>query len=88
MTTFVKNYIGKGTQINGMDIVKITLKVQDILMHKYEKEWVEYVTFEVAKLKEADKYNRTHTCYVSTKEEGSQVSEPAPKKAGKKTVKK
>jgi hypothetical protein len=45
-----------------------------------------YVTFEVAKLKEPDKFGRTYTCYISKKVET--VNEPAPKKASDKKTKK
>ena len=89
MKTFVKNYIGKGTQVNGLNIVKITLKMEDVMKHVYEKEGKQYLTFELAELKEADKFERTHTCYVSTLSEttGKEPSSnktPAKKKASKK----
>lgn len=73
MKTYTKNYIGKGKQVNGLDVVRMTLKVDDLIQHKYEKEGIEYITFEIAKLKESDKFGRTHTAYVS------KVEEPAPK---------
>ena len=81
MKNFTKNYIGKGKQINTMDIVKITLKMEDIMKFKYEKEGAEYVTFEIARMREADKYGRTHTAYVSTMAEEPAV---APKKSTRK----
>jgi len=31
----------------------------------YEKDGNQYLTFEISELKEKDKYNRTHTCYVT-----------------------
>ena len=69
MKVYTKNYIGKGTQVENMDIVKITLKVEDILKHKHEYKDVEYITFEVAKMQKPDTFNRTHTAYITTKEE-------------------
>jgi len=69
MKSFKKNYIGKGTQVENMDIVKVTLKVEDVLKHKHEYEGNEYITFEVAKMRKPDNFNRTHTAYVSTLEE-------------------
>ena len=66
MTNFMKTYIGKGKQISNYDIVKVTLTAAEVLKHKYTKDGVEYITFEVAKMKEADKYGRTHTAYVKT----------------------
>ena len=65
MTNFTKTYIGKGKQNPHYDIIKITLPIQEVLKHKYEKDGVEYITFELAKMKEADKYQRTHTAYIA-----------------------
>jgi len=31
MKSYKKNYIGKGTQVENMDIAKVTLKVEEIL---------------------------------------------------------
>jgi hypothetical protein len=69
MKSFKKNYIGKGTQVENMEIVKVTLKVEEILKHKHEYDGNEYLTFEVAKMKQADNFGRTHTAYVTTREE-------------------
>ena len=66
MKSYNKNYIGKGTKVENMDIVKVTLKVQDILKHKHDFEGKEYITFEVAKMQQPDKFDRTHTAYVTT----------------------
>lgn len=74
MKSFKKNYIGKGKEVvtsNGekLDIVKVTLKVSEVLKHKHEYEGEEYITFEVARMQKPDDYERTHTAYVSTLEE-------------------
>jgi len=61
MKSYKKNYIGKGTQVENMEIVKVTLKVDEVLN--------EYITFEVAKMKQPDNFGRTHTAYVTTREE-------------------
>ena len=66
MKSFKKNYIGKGTQVENMEIVKVTLKVEEILKHKHEFEGSEYITLEVARMKQADKFGRSHTAYVTT----------------------
>lgn len=71
---FKKNYIGKGKQVvtkagKKLDIVKVTLKVKDILKHKHEYEGEEYITFEVAQMQKPDDFNRSHTAYVTTLEE-------------------
>ena len=65
MKSFKKNYVGKGSQVENMEIVKVTLKVDELLKHKHEYEGKEYVTIEVAKMQQPDKFNRTHTAYVS-----------------------
>ena len=52
-----------------MDIVKVTLKVEEVLKHKHEFEGNEYITLEVAKMQQPDKFGRTHTAYVTTRQE-------------------
>jgi hypothetical protein len=68
MKSYKKNYVGKGTQNEKLDIVRVTLKVEELLNHKHEFEGKEYVTLEVAKMQRPDKFGRTHTAYVSTLE--------------------
>ena len=41
----------------------------------YEKDGNRYLTFEISKLKEADKFNRTHTCYVTKLQENTSSEE-------------
>jgi hypothetical protein len=77
----VKNFIGKGKQVNGLDIAKITCKVEDILKYAYEWKGEQFVTFEVAKMKQPDSYGREYTAYVSQKQE---VAEPEVKPKSKK----
>jgi len=31
-----KNYIEKGTQVENLDIVKVTIRVEELLQHKHE----------------------------------------------------
>jgi phage protein D len=83
MKKFIKNYIGKGKSVEGLNIAKVTCKLDELIKYAYEYDGVKYVTFEVAKMKEADNYGRDFTVYVSKKEE---VTEEAPK--GKKKSKK
>lgn len=80
MKSYKKNYIGKGTQHETMEIVKITLKVEDLLKFQHEYNGEQYISFEVAKMQSRDKYGRTHTAYVTTSEE---IQEEAPKKVRK-----
>ncbi len=69
MKTFVKNYIGKGKQVAELQIVKVTCKLADLAKFAYEYDGIQYVTFEVAKMKSKDSFGRDHTCYVSHREE-------------------
>ena len=80
MKTFKKTYIGKGKQNPNFDIVKMTLKVDDFQNLIFEKEGVKYLTFEVAKMREADQYGRTHTAYVVVPENIETNFEPQEKK--------
>lgn len=69
MKTFEKHYIGKGTKLENLDIVKVVIPVEFIeeAIFENKKDGKKYLSFEVAKLKEADKFGRTHTCYYQTK---------------------
>jgi len=73
--SFKKNYVGKGTKVENLNIVKITVKVEDLLKHKHEFKGEEYVTMEVAEMKKPDDYKRTHTVYVSTLEPVEETKE-------------
>ena len=85
MKKFVKNYIGKGKKVEGLEIIKINLKISDILKfaHKYNDE--DYISLEVAKLLNSDNFGHDYTVYVN-RLEVEQVTEPAP--APKKQTKK
>ena len=69
MKTYKKNYIGKGTQVEGMQIVKVNVRVDELLKHTYEYEGVTYCRFEVAKMQQPDKYGKEYTAYVVTSED-------------------
>ena len=83
MTTFEKRYIGKGTQVANLDIVKVVLPVEGIEAAIFEKEGIKYLGFEVAKMKTPDKFGRTHTCYYQTKEHKEDASDAQPEKQKK-----
>lgn len=83
MKKYTKNYIGKGTQVAGLDIVKVTLKVEDLLKVTHEFQGVEYLTFELAKMQHTDDFGRTHTAYVSVREDAEETEAAPDKKAGK-----
>ena len=65
MKTFEKNYIGKGTQVANLSIVKFSFKLSEIakLSHVFNGE--DYITFEVAKLKNTDSFGHDYTAYVN-----------------------
>lgn len=71
MKNFVKNYIGKGKKVEGLEIIKINFKIEDLVKfsHKYKDE--NYITIEIAKLKSPDKFGHDYTAYVKTLEDSS-----------------
>ena len=73
MAQFEKTYIGKGSKVKGLDIVRVSISrenLEEILNdHMVEYEGKEYMVFEVAALKEADQYGKTHAAYISKKVE-------------------
>src|SRR5659263_604114 len=83
MKTFKKFYIGKGKQVEGLNIAKCTCRLEDLEKFSYEYYGVRYVTFEVAKMKQADNFGRDYTLYVSKKEEAERESNKTSKKTNK-----
>jgi len=76
--SFTKNYIGKGKQVTAdgkaIDIIRVTISEDRILEIMASGDMVEYdgnryLVFEVAKLNSPDAYGKTHTAYISIKEE-------------------
>jgi hypothetical protein len=94
MKTFVKNYVGKGktNKFDQFEIIRCTIPVAQINLHKYMKGDKEYFTFEIAKLKEPDHFENTHTLYVNVAHEvevTAAANEPeAPQMEPPKTTKK
>ncbi|RIJ46307.1 hypothetical protein D1614_19065 [Maribellus luteus] len=85
MKTFGKVYLGKGTQVPNLSIIKVTVKVKELLSQVHEFEGTQYCSFEVAKLQEPDKFGRDYTVYCTPMEE---VPEVTPKKTTKRSTKK
>jgi hypothetical protein len=79
MKTYKKNYIGKGTQVPNMSIAKCTVKVSEMMKFIHEYEGEDYITFEVAKMQNSDKFGRDYTVYCTIREE-VEYEKPAPKK--------
>ena len=82
MKTFEKNYIAKGKQVKDLQIVRISLKVEDILEHAREFKGEQFLTFEVAKLQKPDSYGNEYTVYVNKLVE----TEEKPQKTAPKTA--
>lgn len=80
-----KKYIARGRQVGTLDIVSFTVSLEALQEIAHEYEGKLYVSFEVARLKEADKFGKTHTLYQYIKEKET-VQEPEPEaKVTKKT---
>ena len=88
MKKFVKNFIGKGKKVNGLEIIKVTLNMKDLENFSYEFNTEQYVTLEVAKMKVPDQFGREYTCYVTRQEEVEETTETKKEIPGKKTSKK
>jgi hypothetical protein len=83
MKTYVKNYIGKGKQVAGLSIARVTCKLEDLEKFAYEFEGVKYVTFEVAKMKSTDSFGRDYTAYVNKMEDVEDEPKKSSKPAGR-----
>jgi hypothetical protein len=86
MTNFIKNYIGKGKQVEEMDIVKIFIPVDKLEACTFEKDGTRFVGFEVAKMLNPDKFGRTHTVYFTEKATPAPPKEPAKRARKRKEV--
>lgn len=84
MTTFTKNFIGKGKQVKGLNIVTVAINMDEAEAHIFEYEGTRYLRFDVAALKQADQYGKTHTAYVSVREVKEETKPAAKKRSPKK----
>ncbi len=90
MKTYTKIYIGKGKKVANLDIIKVSFNLAAITELTHEFKGEQYLSFEVAKMKEPDQFENTHTVYVNklVEEEASTVAEPTtPSKKSLKTKK-
>ena len=69
MKNYIRNYVGKGNQVANLEIVKCTVRMEELLKFVREYQGADYVTFEVAKMQKEDKFGRTHTIYCTSIEE-------------------
>jgi hypothetical protein len=81
--SYEKIYFGKGRQVPNMQVAKVTIALEKLQEIAYEKEGVMYCSFEVSKMKEADRFGREYTAYYSKMM--WKVNEPAPEIPKKKT---
>jgi|WetSurMetagenome_2_1015567.scaffolds.fasta_scaffold367511_2 hypothetical protein len=81
MKKFEKNYVGKGNKVEGLNIVKITCKLSDLVKFAYKYNEVDYVSIEIAKLQTPDQFGHEYTAWVSS------LVESAPKMAPKEAEK-
>jgi hypothetical protein len=87
MKTFVKNYIGKGKKVEGLEIIRISFKIADLVKfsHKFKDE--DFITMEIAKLKSTDAFGHDYTAYVNRLEEQETATPTQDEKPAKKSVK-
>lgn len=64
---YEKIYIGKGTQVEGMDIIRVSVDLEAAMQFVHNYKGKDYLTFEVAKMQNPDNYGKTHTAYISEK---------------------
>ncbi len=69
MKTYVKNFIGKSKSVQGLQIVKVTCKLEDFQKFSRFFDGIQYVTFDVAAMKQPDNFGRDYTVYVTLDEE-------------------
>lgn len=71
MKKFEKKFIGKGSRVKSLEIVRLTIS-EEALRGALENDLTDFkgnkfLVIEVASLKEADKYGRSHTVYINKK---------------------
>jgi len=87
MKKFVKNYIGKARKVEGLDIIKVNLKIADLVKFAHSFNNEDYISLEIARLQNPDKFGHEYTVYVNHLEDG-QVEEPTQKEDSKKRSRK
>ncbi|MBW3469509.1 hypothetical protein [Arthrospiribacter ruber] len=71
MKKFEKKFIGKGSRVKSLEIVRLTIS-EVALREALENDLTDFkgskfLVIEVASLKKADKYGRSHTVYINKK---------------------
>ncbi len=62
----MKTYIGKGRASDEYDLINFSICLSDIPKEKIvtAKNKKKYISLTIARMKELDKYNKTHTVYI------------------------
>lgn len=73
MKKYEKKFIGKGSRVKSLEIIRLTIS-EEAILEALQKELTnykgkKYLVIEVASLKEIDKYGRSHTVYINKKVE-------------------
>jgi hypothetical protein len=87
MKKFEKKYIGKGKKVEGLNIVKITCKLTDLVKFAYKYNEVDYISVEIAKLQTPDQFGHEYTAWVSSLVESAPEMTPKEAKKPKKNPK-
>lgn len=64
-TATVKTYVGKGKEVANYDMVNFSVCIDSLEGHTFEYEGKKYVKLTISKMKEADKFGKTHTVCVN-----------------------
>jgi hypothetical protein len=89
MKKFEKNYLGKARQVDGLRIIKVTLKVADIVKFAHQYEGEDFISFEVARMQRPDQFGRQYTVYVNSlveHQQGQSKEVPSKKSTTKRKI--
>lgn len=83
-----KDYIGNGRQVKDLDIVKVTISMDEAEAFIHEYNGKKYLSFQVAKLKEPNQFGQSHSAYIFKPEAApEQPQNSKPKRRRKRTTK-
>lgn len=82
-----KDYIGNGRQVKEMDIVNVTISMEEAQPFIHEYEGKKYLSFQVAKLKSPNQYGQTHSAYIYTSDETAPAESTKPKTKRRRSAK-
>jgi hypothetical protein len=75
MKNYNKVYLGKGTKISNLDIISFSIDLDAAEKFAFEYNGRKFLKLEIAKLQQADNFQRTHTVYASVKEGAEETRE-------------